>query len=104
MKQIFGADSEESAVEESGPRWRIQLQDEVESQKPADDPYEWMNPCDRWMIGKPADKECWRYLDRMVSTRERNARAVVPLYVASILPPPLNLILLLWGFFEWVRR
>lgn len=106
MKEVFGDVQGEAVVEVSGSRWLIDLEirHETKDQEPRADPYEWMNQCDRWMIGKPADRACWQYLDRMISKREKNAKSMVYLYAASIVPPPLNSALLLWAFFKWMRR
>jgi hypothetical protein len=109
LKEIFGGSVVESASEEAGerPRWLVdfELRDEVKEQaKKADPYYEWMNPCDIWMIGKPADRACWQYLDRMIATRERNSKAVVNLYAATLLPPPFNLPVLMLAIFEWCSK
>jgi hypothetical protein len=76
-------------IEQEQPLWIEQAENELAA-SPADH-YEWMNDCDRWMIGKPADKACWAYYDKIGSGRKNKARIVMAMYAMG-LPPPLNAI------------
>lgn len=77
-------------------------QDKEDVSEPLD-PYSWMSDRDRWMIGKPADRECYAYLDRMDKTRRQNAE--ISLYLSSyLLPFPANLIYLLVLFLKVLRK
>lgn len=51
---------------------------------PPPGPYDFMNPCDRWMIGKPADAACMEYYD---SIGARRVVAVKFLLVGGLLNP-----------------
>lgn len=64
------------------------------------DPYEFMNPCDLWIIGKPADKECYDFLFKEIDKREKRAHNLALIYASIIVPFPLNIILSLLLFFK----
>ena len=50
------------------------------------DHYAFMNEADKHMIGKPPDAQTWEFIDKMIKTRERNAKImfVVNLIYAAL--------------------
>ncbi len=102
MKELFS--QEEQAQEGHQSQYQVVFRELDEAkQAEAKDPYEWMNPCDRWVVGKPADKACWAYVDRISETRDRNSRILTMIY-ASSMPFPVNLIFVLVVGLKWWRK
>lgn len=83
---------------------------EIHEQKQFEDQYrveikqkqqdeEYYNPldsfieADRWMIGRPMDKQGWAYYDRMIGVRERNAKILGVLWPLLMSGPFLTTVL-----------
>lgn len=100
MKEIFEVVLAEA--EQAGPRVRIEFRDPAEAKEssPAQDPYAWISTCDRWMIGAREDKACRDFVYAMIDRRARNGVALSGIYAASVLPPPLNIIVMV-GAIVW---
>jgi hypothetical protein len=68
------------------------------------DPNVWMIDQDKWMIGKPADKECYEFLDKASENRRDYSFGTLILFSAS-LPFPLNIAYILGVIFaRFIKR
>lgn len=81
MREIFPYPQEQREFQE---------RKKEEQASPEKDPYDFMNPRDRWMIGKPADKACLDYVESFIRKREKNHKHGTGLIAAFYFPPPLN--------------
>lgn len=69
-------------------------------QEKASDPYSYMIDVDRWMIGRPADKACYDYVEAFQAKRLQHTRLVA--FAFSLQLGPIGPVLILLA--DWVRR
>jgi hypothetical protein len=100
VKELEPTQREEVAAEEHAPPFKVTLVEHIEYQHVETGSYSWMNPIDRWMVGKPADKACWAYIDRINITREKNTKFLLCFW----LPFPLNVAYFMYALIERMFR